>query len=680
MSENSTGSIQAGSRPRSGSIYIPEIDGLRAVAVGGVILFHFDVGPFPGGFVGVDIFFVISGFLITGIIDREIRANTFTLRDFWLRRARRILPAALVMTLVTIVAFALIFPPAFFRDLADSLRAQAVFASNIHFWREDGYFADSAHLKPLLHTWSLSLEEQFYLAFPLILVVCGTLRTGIRISVVVLIFATSLTICVLATYSAPTASFYLLPYRAWELCAGAVLALLANARRAPLVPSHPVRELLCAGGLVAIALAYLLLDENSPFPSYTAMLPVAGAVAIILANLEGGTFIGSVLRWRLSIGVGLISYSLYLWHWPIYVLLSWTEGWPLGLVPVAGGMLLSLALAVLSYRYVELPVRTNRLRFPPSTIAVGSIAGTAGVFLVAHLLLDLGNGVLVDRNGTLGAWHDEARALEPHADGCLNKLRTSSGEVSCRYEGEPARHVDVFVWGDSQASVLVPAFERAARERELSFDFAVSTGCVPVSGMRRVDRTTPKRCEQINASALAHLIETRPSVVVLAGSYVGALRSGAIRDVRAERRTDADRTADEFFVRLHETVRALHGIGSTVVMVVEPPRPSRHPVLDQLRARMVGASIESAAPTPTEHRRRTQSFYEAVTREMAIEILDLSDEFCGTGRCTLSLDDRSLYRDRAHLSNFGALLLAEPIGAFLTELSQRGAFAQRTEP
>ena len=357
--------------------YRPEIDGLRSVAVLPVILFHAGIGVFSGGYVGVDIFFVISGYLITTIILDQIVQGRFSLADFYARRARRILPALFLVVACTIPPAFLLMLPSQFKDFSQSVAAVSVFSSNILFWLESGYFAAAAELKPLLHTWSLAVEEQYYVLFPLLL--GGLWRLGARPALIVLgaILAASLIASQILAQRAPGANFYLLPSRAWELLAGSLCAIRIMGR------GRSGNALASGLGLALIVGAILLYDAQTPFPSVYALAPVGGTVLIILFA-DAGTPVGRFLSMRGPVFIGLISYSAYLWHQPLFALarLAHAHEPPMALMlALAAG---SLILAFLSWKHVEQPARHHPWpirRVLGATVAGSVLIASAGLAL-----------------------------------------------------------------------------------------------------------------------------------------------------------------------------------------------------------------------------------------------------------------------------------------------------------
>lgn len=332
-----------------------DIDGLRALAVIPVVLFHFGFSTFNGGFVGVDVFFVISGFLITTILFREISAQRFSFIDFWARRARRIIPALSVVMLVTLALGWLLLTAKDFAELGRTVRYQSLFISNILFMREDGYFQPASDLKPLLHTWSLAVEEQYYIFFPLLLaVLIRYFRHWRWMLFAVLLVSFGLNIANIE--HKPEFTFFSLPTRAWELLCGAMLAVIP-------APKQAVRPWLYQAvglaGLAAVLVAVFTFDKSTVFPGWAALLPVLGTTALIWSGAQGASLTGRLLSLRPLVWVGLLSYSLYLWHWPVFVYANAISIDGIQPVEAIGWIALALGLAWLSLRYIELPFREN---------------------------------------------------------------------------------------------------------------------------------------------------------------------------------------------------------------------------------------------------------------------------------------------------------------------------------
>ncbi|KER37526.1 acyltransferase, partial [Sphingobium indicum F2] len=339
---------------RPSTAYRRDIDGLRALAVLPVLFYHVDLWPFSGGFVGVDIFFVISGYLIASIVGRELAEGRFSIADFYARRIRRIFPALFATIAVTIIVGSRILLPLDYRALGLSAAATVLFASNLHFARHSGYFGSAAEEAPLLHTWSLAVEEQFYILFPL-LMLCAVRaggRTRLLLGAVALLsFGTAL----LLVDRAPVLAFYLPFPRAWELLAG---ALLATGLLPPL-RSRWAAQLCALAGLASIGWALFGFSGATVFPGLNALYPVLGAMLILHAG-QGGSAVSRMLGRAVPVAVGRISYSLYLWHWPLVVFWTYRTDGDWRLREQLFIILLSLLLATLSWRFIEEPFRRAR--------------------------------------------------------------------------------------------------------------------------------------------------------------------------------------------------------------------------------------------------------------------------------------------------------------------------------
>lgn len=336
-------------------IYRPEIDGLRALAVIPVILFHAGFDVFSGGFVGVDVFFVISGYLITSILINDIERNRFSIINFYERRARRILPA-LFFVIICSIPFALIFMlPIQMKDFSTSLIAVSIFSSNILFWQKSGYFETNSEEIPLLHTWSLAIEEQYYIFFPILLLISWRFGKKSVFFILLSIAFISFFLSEWGWRNKPDANFYLIPSRAWELLCGSISAFVLNKR------SLKGSNLLSILGVVLIIISIFTYNETTPFPSFYTLIPVFGSMLIVIFASKD-TFVSRFLRIKLFVGIGLISYSAYLWHQPI---LAFAKIYSLknpSQLTITFLIFISFFMSYLSWRYVEKPFRSNKIK------------------------------------------------------------------------------------------------------------------------------------------------------------------------------------------------------------------------------------------------------------------------------------------------------------------------------
>jgi peptidoglycan/LPS O-acetylase OafA/YrhL len=646
------------------SRYRPDIDGLRALAVLAVLLFHYRVPGFRGGFVGVDVFFVISGFLITGLIHGEMREGRFSLRQFYERRIRRIFPALFVMLLVATLAAAILFFPFSLVRFGKSLLATAVFASNFEFWREAGYFDVAADQKPLLHLWSIAVEEQFYLLFPaLLLLIGGRSKRRVALALAALLLA-SLGFSIWSAHHASAAGYYLLPSRMWELMLGGLLAIGSLGDSLP----RPLRELAAAAGLAMIGVATFAFSSHAPFPGYAALLPCLGA-ALILAAGEGAA-INRALSLRPVVFVGLISYSLYLWHWPVYVFgraLLFRAPTPAEAALLIG---LSVALAALSWRLVEQPFRSRQWRWPSLALfrGAGAAMATAAACAVAFLVTA---GLPQRYPANIRAILAEATDHEPRMHECfgLTAQDVRAGHL-CRI-GAAASEASFLLWGDSHADALLPAVQSLARQRGRSGLFAGTDSCPPLLGVKRADTA---KCEGFN-NAVAELA-TSPAIkeVILEarwaknaeGSSFGEESGGRVHiyDDVSQGRTEAE-TRAVFYRGLERTVAALSHAGKKVVLVASVPEVGFPvpPVLARARMADPNATLTTSAALYRARQKFVLWAFAQMKQRYGVEIVYPERAFCGDGTCKVALNGRPLYRDAHHLSVYGASQLTPLLAA-----------------
>lgn len=492
--------------------YRNDLDGLRAVAVLGVVLFHLGGTGLQGGFVGVDIFFVISGFLVSGVIFNESERGDFSIARFYGRRIRRILPALGLVCLSVSAGAWWLLPPPLLLNYAGSLASAAGFGANIFFYATQNYFSPAADTLPLLHTWSLGIEEQFYILFPLLVRGWRQLRSRRLIGILALLAALSFAASVWLTGKHAAFAFYLLPCRAWELLIGSLLAL-------PGVPApHSPRVAFAAAvtGLAAIGAAMVFFSPALVFPGVAAAMPCSGAALVIWAG-RAAPAPSRLLGAPPLAFIGRISYSLYLWHWPVIVF-----GQKLFVdhpSPVRGALFfaVSVLLAMISYRFVEQPVRlANFWRRPAATRGLA----------VASIMIPLGLAFAVSTSGGFPSRYG------PHARDLLAFLNFDTvanyreGRCLLRPE-QPPEAFDrdacfpadvsgqVLLWGDSTAAALYPGLSRVLQD-QLRLAQATSSACPPVPG---VTIATRPFCQRFNDLILARVLAARPELVILISAW-----------------------------------------------------------------------------------------------------------------------------------------------------------------
>lgn len=493
--------------PDAPHIHRPDIEGLRALAVIAVLLFHLGFERASGGFVGVDVFFVISGFLIGGIVVREAEADEFRLSSYLTRRVRRIVPVMLVVLAVVSLGAITLLLPSELAEYAWSLGFSALFAGNIHFWMNRGAYAESEY-EVLLHMWTLGVEAQFYLLLPL--VVLGLLkfgRRGLWCGVVTLALGSA----VISLQLGPTASFYSLPARLWEFLAGVMVVITPL----PLLKIRWIREVVAFAGLGLILYSVYAFNAEMPFPGWRAAFPCLGAAAILAAGSNGSSLLGGLLTLAPVQFVGKISYSLYLWHWPVIVLLL--LGLPVGELDGALRLVataLSFALAVLSWRYVEEPFR--RRSFPSRPLLLGSGVATAGLVVAAVVLIVTAGWPqrFSERGRNIAAAMDYPLDDVFRSGECFIHHRSQHFDAeACLEKGEGRS--EVLLLGDSHAAHLGPGLR--ANFPGSAISQVTAAGCRPAIAYR------PSRypfCTQLMHWALGEYIaQNSPDLVVLAARW-----------------------------------------------------------------------------------------------------------------------------------------------------------------
>lgn len=643
--------------------YRPDIDGLRAVAVGLVLLFHAFPTYLPGGFVGVDVFFVISGFLISGIILREVEGNTFSIQRFYERRVRRIFPA-LIVTMAACLIFGLI---AMFPDELTSLAKHVLgggsFVANLVYWSESGYFDHAAESKPLLHLWSLGVEEQFYLVWPW--VIWLTVRRRWRHAWVFLLAgAASFAVNMATVYTDSTAAFYSPASRVWEMILGSMCALVAR------TPSDSRRAIVLSNaaslmGACLLAASVWLISKNRPFPGVWALLPSLGACLLILGGPKA-EMNARILSNRTMVWVGLISFPLYLWHWPLLVALHTETG--VKNAPLANGTALGLAvlLAWMTYRFVETPLRHRQGR----AVVAGLILAMAALLAAAGAVMAL-NGLPARLPAELSqAYQNNQRQLEwQNADqACLSDLNLPhealDGQlVFCRTTA-PIDQATVAILGDSTANALFPGMATLAQARPGQQVINIGNGsCPPFLG---VEGLAPwnRQCAAITQAAYQRVM-TSPKIHTVVMSLaawdldkVGL--PGVASDAPAAQRHQAmQRVA-------MDSIHALKTAGKRVILAYDTPNLGVLPM--SCISRPLGLNGKQCARTEAqlEHRQPYLSHWDAILQPLRQDVCIFSpssamrSEADGLYRVQTP-DGTLLLRDTHHLSMAGSLMVAHSL-------------------
>ncbi|MFJ4141156.1 acyltransferase family protein [Pseudomonas sp. NPDC089734] len=662
--------------------YRPEIDGLRAVAVVPVILFHAGLHGLSGGFVGVDIFFVISGYLITSIILGEMQAGTFSLINFYERRARRILPALFVMMLMCLPLAWLILDPPDLKYFAKSLVAVPTFSSNVLFWLESGYFDATAELKPLLHTWTLAVEEQYYLFFPLFLMLGWGLGRKWLFSLLMIVALASLTISQLGARDDATHTFYLLHARAWELLLGSFIAFYFSWK-----PRHQGPSLFNQGatmlGALLIAYALVFFDSSTSFPGLNALVPTLGAALIILFATPH-TWVGRLLSTRAFVLIGMISYSAYLWHQPLFAFARQVSLTEPGLPLMLSLALLSLVFAWLSWRFVEQVFRKKGHFSRRQVFMFGGATST--------LFIALGmTGYL--NNGFTQRFNVDPAIFEAFADpqirhGCDRHYGGQGWDIDFCLLGaaDKGRPPELAIFGDSHAEALLSTFDAIARERNEAIVHIGLGGCLPLLGVDVAHGNYEAGvCETLANREFEYVMKHNIKKVVLVsrwtlytdGDYGDRKMSQYFLVSRDSQERSREASRALFQSALHRTVQAYRGLGVEVFIVAQVPQQMINPkslyyrlARDHAQTREEKLQIISRLSVPIEKhhdlQRFTRELFERDSRNKTIALVNLDEVFCKDQYCLLG-DLNSYYKDFNHLNDNGARLIARQIGSIFAQ-------------
>jgi peptidoglycan/LPS O-acetylase OafA/YrhL len=602
--------------------YRADVDGLRALAVLPVVLFHSGFELLSGGYVGVDIFFVISGFVITSRLVEDLEKNRYSIAEFYVRRIRRIMPALVATVVLSFLAGMVLFLPDAMYDFSRSIAATALFVSNIYFWKTSGYFETAALDRPLLHTWSLSVEEQFYIVIPIALWAVWRFARSWAWPIFALGAAASLALSIYVTDKAPTANFFLLPTRAWELLLGSLLVMAPL----PVLTQRWLREAMGVLGLALIAFAIMTYTESTAFPGVTAVAPTLGAALLIYSGRDGETLAGRLLSIKPMVWIGLISYSLYLVHWPIivfarYALLRDVAGWE-----VVGVVALSILLAWASYRFVEQPFRK-----PMKPLSRAPLFGaTAGILAAAVALGASGmatQGFAV-RHPTFksqeGIKTHEAKWL---AGDCFLENQGPAdwkGDACVRTIGAKK---NALLWGDSFAAHYVPGLIHNQGQLSRNIVQYTFAGCPPILSYQSYARPG---CQAFNGKVFEVIDRYDIDTVVISARW--------------------DQLRQRGVAGLDDTVRQLKAKGVDVYVLGYSPMFAFD--VDVLDYRQAGA--QAGGPSTWNLAFEHAEVDRLKTASGAAHFIDPLAELCRGEGCAYKVEGSLLFDDFGHYSEFGS--------------------------
>jgi len=642
----------------AGLTYRADIDGLRALAIIPVVLYHAGIPGFGGGFIGVDVFLVISGFLMASLISADIAHGNFSLVRFYERRVRRIFPALFAVLAASCVAAWFLLMPAELEYFARSLKAAALFTSNIQFEKESGYFDIGAQMKPLVHTWSLAVEEQFYILFPLLLATISRFAPRLTVSILIGLLTASFVASAWVVFHSPVEVFYLLQFRAWELLIGALLAFNVI----PVLQRPIIRASLAAGGIFLIAVAVFGFSERTLFPGPAALLPCLGAALVIYAGDEQGPA-SRCLRSRPMVFVGLISYSLYLWHWPIIVFSRVMAGRELSLFHGGLIVVVSFIIAAVSWRFIEQPFRGRG-----SSVRRRPLFAGAAMMVIA--VVGLGNYVAhhdgvpsrlpADVQKVYAATYDESRFSVPPCFADSDRTGPTLTDIRagklCPLGVEGSNNPAFLVWGDSHSGAMAPAIDAAAMQTGIAGLFAGHSSCPPLPGVQLTPRGDTKRCGDFNRAVRDLIISRHIPLVFLVAywpKYVhdaelpneGVYFDPSVPAPLEDRSASVVETLDDLMADLTRQ-------GTKVVLVMDVPEMGHYMPEAISKAMMAGASTDVAPPWDYVEKR--QALSRAILTRLAAKyraaIVDPLPTICSNGQCDAVRDGLPIYKDADHIT------------------------------
>ncbi len=666
------------SQTNSATEYRPEVDGLRAVAIVPVLLFHAGLSAFAGGFFGVDVFFVISGYLITAQLASSEKSGIALLGNFYHRRIRRLFPAIAIVSLVTAVIAYLIMTPSQLRPLFSSFTSTQVFLQNIYLWQNSGYWDQSLETSPLMHTWSLAVEEQFYLIFPL-LFVAKSMRNAksVLIGVAITIFVLSFFGALIRFGTSSTGAFFLLPYRAWELMAGAIVALYQLKGKQFFKTKPNVSRLISNFGMAMIIIAIILGDKSTRHPGLLTLLPVVGTALLIAFGREP-SLTSRLLSNKLLVAIGKLSYGLYLWHFPILALWRVDKGTELNGIETTAAMVLTFACSYLMWKFAETPFR-DRVR--TSNKYVAFVATTGFVALVSIGVVGQNTVFGKKSNSELALLEAQAR-IPTELDNWIEidfESPISGGSMGVTERSSPMG--DVVLLGDSHAGALKDSLSAELEKLNLSGVAFIRAGCPPVSNVI-MDPPEKFNCTDFNQIIDIVLKDTFVTDVILFSRwtfYVEGTRYTNYKGYREDgyeiKFTAPNKkfTSDEERIsylgdQIKLTVDRLESTGKKVHLIHPLPELGWDPISYAKRFIDQGISWHQKLDIPfSDHLERSRRAVEQLDRAASptTSKLNPADIFCDqqiTNWCVASLDNTLYYGDNDHLNENGNKILASFVG------------------
>lgn len=634
--------------------YRPEIDGLRALAVLPVIFFHAGFTLFQGGFVGVDIFFVISGYLITSILITDLDKQEFSIINFYERRARRLLPALFFVLIASIPLAILLLIPIDLKNFGQSLVAVSFFSSNFLFWLEFDYFDSASELKPLIHTWSLAVEEQFYILFPILLLFIWRLGRNATLAIFFVLFLISLLLAEWASINSPTANFFLLPFRIWELLIGAFLSILI--KQYGFIKSNFLNQIISLMGISMIILSIVFFDHETRFPGLVGLFPTLGTGFLILSAVSG-TLVFKFLTLRLIILMGLISYSAYLWHQPMLVYARYFFGENLNIFYLFVLCILPFIFAYFTWKYIEQPFR-DKVKFTRKNIFVFSFLGIilfSGIGLSMHFTNGLSYRLPDDLK--------EKNLFQPNINCSFSnyglKLFLSEEVKNCLNNSSNS----VFLIGDSHANALSYSLENELSKIGLGVINLSSPGCFPIFGTNNPIQSLGPNCTAMKDFIEQRVLNLKRPIILssrwrlwIEGNRYNNGEGGIEWGNPSPASLKSNHTKENLYLHTKDELTKL-GEGLKLIIVNQIPEVG----IDPIRNKFVNSDrvLEHDYSQYLSQNDRTNSIFSGIKNASLIRtdklVCDLNSK-----RCKTEIDGNLLYMDSHHPSiNFSDLIAIE---------------------
>lgn len=633
--------------------YRPDIDGLRAIAVLTVIFFHLGINRFKGGFVGVDVFFVISGFLITSILVREMDNKHFSIVTFYERRARRIAPALFAVIAVSLVSGFFLFLPDDLISLGRSALAAVFMIANLYWWFEGDYFSAPLDTKPLLHTWSLGVEEQFYLFLPLIIWILSikSLRV-IRPFILLLLLVVSFAACAITTFENNSLAFYWLPFRAWELLIGGMIVFLPKSEKAP----NWIAAILSFLGLIAIIITALKVRQNGSFPGFIALAPVLGSAFIIWAGTGRNPATNRFLSLSPFVWIGLISYSLYLWHWPIIVFMRYWAIEPLNIIGITVVLALTFFISALSYLYIEQPFR-NKNWITKKGIFTFTVVGAVIIGLIGFGLSNR-KGVPARLSEQVVAYSQAVNDQGRYQTHCLyGKTPPELDPMGACHIGADNIKPNFLVWGDSFSGAVSPGLDDYTNNTERSGLMVGAAACMPILGVGTAWEPSKGYCRNIQDNVLSVIDDLKPDTVILVSNWSMMQSGDNFRWITAENRGDFFATFEAAFDLTIAELRKRH---VKIIIVTHIPLFEEDVPRKLARQAMLNKKPDVTISLEKVFLQNTQSdrMFEKYRHDKDIEFISPTGILCPEAICRAEKNGHALYFDMGHFTTYGSKVVS----------------------